>query len=136
MYIARSPLNVGRAGRVVQLTPGEVIDDFATWPYASQQAMLRLGYVEKVGARYAGNLSTEGGYLHFTTAPVLPDPPRVAQTVMQVQAVPGRAPIHSHLSEPIEPAYDLPFPCPHCAKSFGRERGLKRHLSGSHKDGL
>ncbi|RYF12809.1 MAG: hypothetical protein EOO40_00315 [Deltaproteobacteria bacterium] len=127
---------MGRHGRMERVVPGEVIDDFATWPYANQQALLRSGHVEKVGAHYAANLSTEGGYLHFAPAPALPDPPKVVQVAVQVQASPGKAPVHSRLSDSIEATFELPHPCPHCAKSFGRERGLKRHLSSSHKGGL
>jgi hypothetical protein len=102
----------GSDGLSRSVAPGETIPDFEAWPYVCRRAMLRLGRVEKLGAKEAGNLSIAGGYLHFEaeakTPPVLPLPEAAV------------------LSAP------EPLSCSMCPRAFDTPAGLKRHIRKTH----
>lgn len=101
----------GEDGVLRTIHPGDTIEDFSAWPYATQQAMLRLGRVRNNASdqRY---VEVRGGSLHLAT----PSTPAAA------------APEPQPTLEPSDAA------CHYCERTFATEAGRNRHVARSHKD--
>lgn len=115
MYIAQVSMTAaGPDGDSYPIQAGGRIDDFETWPYPSQHALLRMGRVKQLGAHHIANLTTEGGYLHFEGAPPK-DTPRA----------PEPAP------SGVRPS--TAFACADCDAVLKNERGLALHRAKAHR---
>lgn len=130
MYIARTFISVaGRDGKTTTVSPGDPIESFETWPYESQRAMLRLGRVEKLGAREAANLTTDGGYLHFEGSPKAPS----KHSAAQIAPAAPKQPENIAWAPVAKAVKSNTVGCPLCPREFETEPGLKRHITKTHK---
>jgi hypothetical protein len=103
----------GPDGQTYTIAAGEHIDDFDSWPYVTQHALLRMGRVKQLGAHHIANLTTAGGYLHFEDAPPA-DTPRTPGT-----APPGVRP-------------RARMACELCDAVLKSERGMALHIAKYH----
>ena len=115
VYISQVNMTAaGPDGRSYTIAAGERIDDFSSWPYASQHALLRMGRVKQLGAHHIANLTTEGGYLHFEAAPP-EEPPRAPE--------PAPSGVRPRTA----------FACADCEAVLKNERGLALHRAKAHR---
>lgn len=115
VYISQVAMQAaGPDGATYAIAAGQRIDEFATWPFATQHALLRMGRVKQLGAHHIANLSTEGGYLHFEQAPE--DTPRAPEP-----APSDARPMAAHA-------------CQDCDAVLKSARGLLLHRSKAHPE--
>ena len=105
--ISHTPL---RTDTLREYLPGDVIDDFHTWPTLSQQALLSCGWIKPVADAPAPSVSDEVK-------------PAAAEPVVEAEAA---------VVADAEVEEDGEMQCELCPRAFASERALKSHRTKIH----